>query len=127
MNPTTALLAALVLITIAFCAFWATAVRAQRAGGPASPGPVRAGIGFIANFFDTLGISSFATTTTMLRTTWVAASCDSSLINESRVARSPANASRQLSLDASGAVPASLEEAGAISDGGFMTARGCFS
>jgi uncharacterized membrane protein YfcA len=68
MNPKTVLLAALLLISVAFSAFWVAAVRARRSTGPASPGIIRAGIGFIANFFDTLGISSFATTTTMLRT-----------------------------------------------------------
>ena len=67
MEPKFALLAALVGITVAFCAFWATAIRRQRAGGWVWPGWIRSAIGFIANFFDTLGISSFATTTTMLR------------------------------------------------------------
>jgi uncharacterized membrane protein YfcA len=66
-EPKFALLAALVGITVAFCAFWATAIRRQRAGGWVWPGWIRSAIGFIANFFDTLGISSFATTTTMLR------------------------------------------------------------
>ena len=62
------LLAALVLISVAFCAFWIGGRPARsRSTGPASPGITRAGIGFITNFFDTLGISSFATTTTMLR------------------------------------------------------------
>ena len=43
MSPTAMLLAALVLISVAFCAFWAVAVRARRPIGPASPGLVRAG------------------------------------------------------------------------------------
>jgi len=67
MDPKAILLAALVLISVAFCAFWVSAVRAHRSMGSASPGLVRVAIGFISNFFDTLGISSFATTTTMLR------------------------------------------------------------
>jgi uncharacterized membrane protein YfcA len=67
MNPKTILLAALILITVVFCAFWAAVVRKSRAMGPASPGLWRIAIGFITNFFDTLGISSFATTTTLFR------------------------------------------------------------
>jgi uncharacterized membrane protein YfcA len=66
-EPKFALLAALVVITVAFCAFWATAIRRQGAAAWMWPGWIRSAIGFIANFFDTLGISSFATTTTMLR------------------------------------------------------------
>jgi uncharacterized membrane protein YfcA len=67
MDPKTILLAALVLISVVFCAFWVAVVRAGHSMGPAAPGVVRIAIGFVSNFFDTLGISSFATTTTMLR------------------------------------------------------------
>jgi uncharacterized membrane protein YfcA len=67
MDPKLLLLAALVLITIAFCAFWFSVVSRNRAMGPAAPGPWHIAIGFITNFFDTLGISSFATTTTFFR------------------------------------------------------------
>jgi len=68
MDPKTLLLAALVLITIAYHAFWYTSVR-RREGllGPATPTPVGTAIGFIANFFDTLGIGSYATSTAMLK------------------------------------------------------------
>lgn len=67
MEPKTILLAALLLITVVFCAFWVAAVRKSRAQGAASPGAWHILIGFVTNFFDTLGISSFATTTTMFR------------------------------------------------------------
>jgi uncharacterized membrane protein YfcA len=67
MNPKSILLAALLGITVAFCVFWAAAVRKSRAMGPASPRPWHIAVGFITNFFDTLGISSFATTTTFFR------------------------------------------------------------
>jgi uncharacterized membrane protein YfcA len=66
-EPKTILLAALVAISLAFAAFWAVAITRRGTLGQASPGWIRSAIGFIANFFDTLGISSFATTTTMLR------------------------------------------------------------
>jgi uncharacterized membrane protein YfcA len=66
-EPKTILLAALVAITLIFSAFWAAAIRRQGSFSQAAPGWIRSAIGFIANFFDTLGISSFATTTTMLR------------------------------------------------------------
>lgn len=67
MEPKTLLLAALVAITLVFTAFWAAAITRQGGVGQTWPGWIRSAIGFIANFFDTLGISSFATTTTMLR------------------------------------------------------------
>jgi uncharacterized membrane protein YfcA len=66
-EPKTLLLAALVAISLVFSAFWATAITRQSSLGAAWPGWLRSAIGFITNFFDTLGISSFATTTTLLR------------------------------------------------------------
>ena len=64
------LIVALIVITIVYFTYWFTHVRAQRAAGdkkPAKPSPVLLGIGFITNFFDTLGIGSYATTTAMFR------------------------------------------------------------
>src|SRR4026207_861737 len=46
---------------------WFSAIRRARAGGTSAPDPIRAGIGFVTNFFDTLGIGSFATTTSLFR------------------------------------------------------------
>ncbi|MGH8185513.1 MAG: TSUP family transporter, partial [Steroidobacteraceae bacterium] len=61
------LLAALTLVTIAYLGFWtAHALRRRREGG-VIPGPIHFGIGFVTNFFDTLGIGSFATTTSMYK------------------------------------------------------------
>ena len=65
-DPKTLLLAILVLVTLAFAAFWAVWLR-RDARGPLAPGPGRLAIGFVANFLDTLGIGSFATTTTVYR------------------------------------------------------------
>jgi len=63
--PVTALiLAALVVLASAFAARWWWLERARpRVDGRRRPGPVDLTIGAITNFFDTLGIGSFAPTT----------------------------------------------------------------
>jgi uncharacterized membrane protein YfcA len=67
------LIAALVAITIVYLVFWYTQARKKHAAGehgtgePVKPTPLMLGIGFITNFFDTLGIGSFATSTAMFR------------------------------------------------------------
>jgi len=71
MEPKTILLAGMILIGVMYLVFWYTTVQRQRAaaGGaaPIAPEPRTLGISFIANFFDTLGIGSYATTTSMFR------------------------------------------------------------
>jgi uncharacterized membrane protein YfcA len=75
MNPITALLAALAALTAVYVGVWGTVVAAVRSeretGSPATdarfPTPLSLGVGAITNFFDTLGIGSFATTTAMFR------------------------------------------------------------
>ena len=79
MNPITALLTALGALSVAFAALWAWAVAsARRASGNAAgaanpaldarfPSPLQIAIGFFTNFFDALGIGSFATTTALFR------------------------------------------------------------
>ena len=76
MNPITALLTALGGLTVVFTGLWARAVMAarqlpDRAGSPATdarfPSALQIGIGALTNFFDTLGIGSFATTTAIFR------------------------------------------------------------
>ena len=61
----------MILIAIVYLAYWYTTVTRQRAeqrdNSPLAPQPVTLGISFIANFFDTLGIGSYATTTSMFR------------------------------------------------------------
>jgi uncharacterized membrane protein YfcA len=59
MNPITGLLTALGVLTGIFVVAWSKAI-----GGP---GPIHIAIGAITNFFDALGIGSFATTTTIFR------------------------------------------------------------
>ena len=65
------LLFALVVVALMFSAMWFVHLRRLRrenTGEKIAPGPIELGIGFISDFFDTLGISSFATTTAMFRT-----------------------------------------------------------
>jgi uncharacterized membrane protein YfcA len=70
------LLSALGVLTAIYVAGWAKAVLAARRlpQAPADPAtnvgvptPLQLGVGAVTNFFDTLGIGSFATTTTMFR------------------------------------------------------------
>ena len=67
LTPKNVLLAALLVITVAYVGFWIVRARGRRSPGPGVPDAARAGIGFVTNFFDTLGIGSFATTTTLYR------------------------------------------------------------
>lgn len=51
----------------AFVTIWATSIARRREAGRVMPGWVEIGIGFFANLLDTLGIGSFATTTTLYK------------------------------------------------------------
>src|SRR5438874_11193314 len=66
MNPITGLLAALSALTAVFVAGWSRMLASskERAG---FPNPLQIGVGAFTNFFDTLGIGSYATTTTLFR------------------------------------------------------------
>ena len=75
-NPILALQGALGALAAVFLAGWSAAVMAVRrstsaAASPATdvrfPGSTEVGIGAVTNFFDTLGIGSFATTTAIFR------------------------------------------------------------
>jgi uncharacterized membrane protein YfcA len=65
MEPKYILIALLIVFAIAFHAFWYLTERRRRHDGPLTPTPIALVVAFIANFFDTLGIGSFATTTSM--------------------------------------------------------------
>src|SRR5689334_12030907 len=74
-NPILALQGALGALTAVFVAAWSAAVVAARRS-PVPPSPAtdvrlptltEVGIGAVTNFFDTLGIGSFATTTALFR------------------------------------------------------------
>ena len=61
----TILFAALGLVAVGFVVAW---VRSARRGSEdARPGPLALAIGFVTNFFDTLGIGSFAPTTSIFK------------------------------------------------------------
>ena len=66
-SPKTVLLATLLVITAAYTLLWTVEARRRRTPGKATPDATGIGIGFVTNFFDTLGIGSFATTTTLYR------------------------------------------------------------
>ena len=66
MAPKYILILLLIVIGLAFHVFWyVTERRRKHEPGQLRPSPLAMGIAFIANFFDTLGIGSFATTTSM--------------------------------------------------------------
>jgi len=63
----TALFIALGIITVSFLLFWMKEARRQRDAGSATPGVFEVLIGFVTNFFDMLGIGSFAPTTAVFK------------------------------------------------------------
>ena len=66
MEPKYILIGLLIVIAIAFHAFWyLTESGRKHQPGALKPKPIALIVAFIANFFDTLGIGSFATTTSM--------------------------------------------------------------
>ena len=73
MNPISILLTALGVLTAAFVGLWAQVIGAVRREAPSHatdarmPTPLGIVIGAVTNFFDTLGIGSFATTTALFR------------------------------------------------------------
>jgi len=62
----TALFIALGIFALTYCAVWLTAIRRTRPPH-AAPGWRDGAIGFVTNFFDTLGIGSFAPTTSFFK------------------------------------------------------------
>jgi len=75
MNPITGLLTALGVLTVVYIGGWARAVQAARRSGNVSspatdarfPSAFQIVLGALTNFFDALGIGSFATTTAVFR------------------------------------------------------------
>ena len=63
MTTARVLLAVLAALAAFFAWRWFRAERGAVRAEPAKPGPLRLAIGFVTNFFDTLGIGSFAPTT----------------------------------------------------------------
>lgn len=74
LSPKGALFAALGVFTVLYAAAWIAGVRRARREAPGSPAAewgaptlLQSAIGFVVSFFDTLGIGSFATTTTAFK------------------------------------------------------------
>jgi len=72
MEPKNILVLLLIVIAIVYHLFWFVAARERRRAQRAADGDIRPRgislvIAFVANFFDTLGIGSYATTTSMLK------------------------------------------------------------
>ncbi len=71
MSPKNILLAGLIVIGVFYFTFWFTTLARQRKersdSSSLAPSPLQVFIGFITNFFDTLGIGSYATSTAMFR------------------------------------------------------------
>jgi len=63
----TTLLFVLALVAAGFVGFWALALRRSAQAGSVRPTPYELLVGFVTDFFDTLGIGSFATTTSLYR------------------------------------------------------------
>lgn len=61
------LLGALVALALYFAWQWFSLERRAQRTDKAAPGPLRLAIGFVTNFFDTLGIGSFAPTTSLFK------------------------------------------------------------
>lgn len=67
------LLGALIVLTLGYAFTWWSLARTKRAAGghgadqPVKPNALMVAIGFVTNFFDTLGIGSYATTTTAFK------------------------------------------------------------
>jgi uncharacterized membrane protein YfcA len=64
MDARTFIFVALGLLSALYLVYW---LRAASASGLAMPTPLAAAIGFVTNFFDTLGIGSFAPSTAMFK------------------------------------------------------------
>jgi len=64
-----ALFAALGLVTLGYLGYWIASARRRSdpKAEPARPGPIHLAIGAVTNFFDTLGIGSFAPTTSIFK------------------------------------------------------------
>src|SRR5688572_17168486 len=68
LDPRNALLVVLAIVALLYIVLVVrTVARGVREGDRATPGLGGIGTGFVTNFFDTLGIGSFATTTTIFR------------------------------------------------------------
>ena len=61
-----AVFVALAALALGFAVYWAVSARRDETGS-AAPTPLQLAVGFVTNFFDTLGIGSFAPTTSIFK------------------------------------------------------------
>jgi uncharacterized membrane protein YfcA len=61
------LFVAIGVVAVFYLWTWFSLTRRRQSSGPTAPRSLDLGIGFVTNFFDTLGIGSFATTTSMYK------------------------------------------------------------
>ncbi len=66
MNPISLLFIALGVLTVLFVGYWARAITREKTELQ-FPTPLQLGVGFVVNFFDTLGIGMYAPTTSIFR------------------------------------------------------------
>jgi uncharacterized membrane protein YfcA len=67
LDPKTVLLLLLALVALAFAAFWVRELLRAHRSGTVVPTPYQLFVGALTDFFDTLGIGSFAVTTSLWR------------------------------------------------------------
>ena len=67
LDPKTALLVVLAVVAAGFAVYWFARLRDAHRTGSVLPTPYQVFVGFFTDFFDTLGIGSFAVTTTLWR------------------------------------------------------------
>ena len=67
LDAKTILFVALGLVAAVFIVAWVRSARGSTSADAARPGPLGLAIGFVTNFFDTLGIGSFAPTTSIFK------------------------------------------------------------
>src|SRR3979490_1779085 len=63
----TALFVALGIFTVGFVAIWLQEIRRDKKGQPRIPSLLETATGFVTNFFDALGVGSFATTSAIFK------------------------------------------------------------
>jgi len=67
LDPKTGLLLCLAVVAVGFSAYWLRRLRQAKRSGSIAPTPYQLLVGFVTDFFDTLGIGSFAVTTSFYR------------------------------------------------------------
>jgi uncharacterized membrane protein YfcA len=67
LDPKTVLLVLLAVVAVGFTVYWGRCLLEAKRSGSIAPTPYQLFVGFVTDFFDTLGIGSFAVTTSLYR------------------------------------------------------------